>query len=141
MHYATPPIKLLRNLPDFCDAIVQSDPMTRVRRCHAAFRVPTRFSQHAQQHCALRIHVLCFHLESRRWVPLSPFHTRLRWNPKRPPAWASSSLPKGQRTVVPFCRHRDTSVWGRWELRSFFALWCRDNYILFNRLPDPLGQD
>lgn len=74
----------------------------------------------------------------------SPFHWHLRRNPKRPPAWASSSPTKGQRTVVPFCRHRDTSVWGEvgevGGLQSFFALWCRDNYILFNRLPDPLGQ-
>lgn len=92
------------------------------RRCHAAFRVlqtpcfrlPTRAP-------AMCIKNSCPLFSSgEQMFGTSPFHWRPRWNPKRPPGWASSSPPKLQRTVVSFCRHRDASVWRRCRGFSHF---------------------
>lgn len=123
MHLATPPTQLLRNVRDYCGIIAQCDPTTHVRQRRSArqmlshclrgppdSRLPTRAP-------ALKIHVLSFHLESRHLVRF-PSILCPCWNPKRPPGWASRSAPKGQRTVVPFCRHRDTFVWGRWRRKG-----------------------
>lgn len=69
------------------------------RCCHAAFRVPpTPFSQHAQQRCALKIHVLCLHLESRRLVRVSSTGVR-------------DGIPNGRSLGVFLAPRKDRGQW------------------------------
>lgn len=117
----------------FCDVIAQSDWTTRVRQSCSVLPTQSRCLQGPPDSLLpTRATVLRIKNSSPLFASgeqtfgTSPFHWRLGWNPKRPPGWASSSPPKGQRTVVPFCGHRDTSVWGRWEevgeLQSIFCI-------------------
>lgn len=134
-------VMLLRNL---IERHVSDRAAPSFRRSHAAFRVlPTPFSQHAQQCCALKIHLLCLHLESRRLVRVPSTGV---WDgiPNGRPA---GRLPRPRKDRGQWCLSAGTETllsggggrrWGSFS--QFFALWCRDNYILFNRLPDPLGQ-
>lgn len=79
---------------NYCDIIAQSDPTTRVRQSRTALPTPSRCLQGPPaSRRALKIHVLSFHLESRHLVRF-PSTRRPRWNPKRPPGWASCSAPK-----------------------------------------------
>lgn len=100
-HSASPAVKLLRNVPDFCNVIAQSDPTTRVRQSRSVLPAPSRCLQGPADSLlptratAQRIKNSCpLSSSGEQTLGPSPFHWRPGWNPKRPLGWASSSPPQ-----------------------------------------------